>query len=470
LAGICGMGRQGIRIVIHAEEIEQILGRARQLAANGENEPAKQVYVDALRLDPTHFSALNELGILAYGSGHRSAARTVYSQAVLYHPSNPIGRVNLANILLEDGNIADARVHYQAALAIDPDFPEAHQGLARALTRLGDSAADEHWQKGFVGHAVVSSRQRGVEPAVPLLLLNSARGGNIPMQHWFDDRRFAVTMIYADFYEPVHPLPPHALIVNAIGDADLCGAALAGAEQILAHSTAPVINPPALVRPTARADNVRRLAGVPGVIAPRVMSLPRANVAAAGGLGFPLLLRAPGFHTGQHFVYVEDCDALANAAAGLPGDDVLAIEYLDARGPDGMARKYRVMFVDGVLYPLHLAISADWKVHYFTAAMATNAGYRDEERRFLDDMPAVLGQCAMAALAGIGAALGLDYAGVDFGLTPDGSVLLFEANATMVVYPPDADPIWDYRRRAITDVLDAVKRMMLCRAGMRDRC
>jgi hypothetical protein len=76
----------------------------------------------------------------------------------------------------------------------------------------------------------------------------------------------------------------------------------------------------------------------------------------------------------------------------------------------------------------------------------------------------------VTALGGICAMLGLDYAGVDFGLTSDGSVLLFEANATMVVYPPDPDPIWDYRRHAITDVLDAVKRMLLSRAGTLDPC
>ena len=430
---------------------------------------AKKLYVDALRLDPTHFSALTELGVLAHGSGHRSAARTVHSQAVQHHPGNPLGHVMLANLLFEEGDSAGARMHYQAALAIDPDFPEAHQGLARVLTELGDAAAETHWQKGFAGHAIVARQHRGMEPGVPVLLLGSARGGNIPTRHWIDDRCFAITMIYADFYAPVHPLPPHALIVNAIGDADLCGAALAGADEIVARSTAPVINPPALVRATGRADNARRLAGVAGVIAPRIMSLPRANISAAEGVGFPLLLRAPGFHTGQHFIHVQDRAGLAKAAMALPGDDLLAIAYLDARGPDGMARKYRVMFIDGVLYPLHLAISEDWKVHYFTAAMARNAGYRDEERRFLDDMPAVLGPRAMTALAGICATLGLDYAGVDFGLTPDGSVLLFEANATMVVYPPDPDPIWDYRRRAIGDVLEAVKHMLLRRAGLRDR-
>jgi hypothetical protein len=71
----------------------------------------------------------------------------------------------------------------------------------------------------------------------------------------------------------------------------------------------------------------------------------------------------------------------------------------------------------------------------------------------------------MRALGEIGARLGLDYAGVDFALGADGSVLLFEANAAMVVAMPDADPIWDYRRPAITAVLDAVTRMLQRRAG-----
>jgi hypothetical protein len=110
---------------------------------------------------------------------------------------------------------------------------------------------------------------------------------------------------------------------------------------------------------------------------------------------------------------------------------------------------------------LHLAISADWKVHYFTADMASNAAYRAEEQRFLDGMPAVLGPRAMAALRGIGETLGLDYAGVDFALAADGSLLLFEANATMVVSPPDPNPIWDYRRAAVERVLAAVRRMLL---------
>jgi hypothetical protein len=209
------------------------------------------------------------------------------------------------------------------------------------------------------------------------------------------------------------------------------------------------------VRVTGRTDNAERLGGIPGVVAPRI-----APLSQAGDWRFPLLLRAPGYHTGQHFVRVETPDALDAAAAALPRGEPLAIEYLDARGADGMARKYRVMFIGGVAYPLHLAVSADWKVHYFTAAMAGDAALRAEERRFLDDMPGVLGSRAMAALGEIQAALGLDYAGADFALAPDGSLSLFEANATMAIIPLPLDPVWDYRRRAVGDALAAAARLL----------
>jgi hypothetical protein len=42
--------------------------------------------------------------------------------------------------------------------------------------------------------------------------------------------------------------------------------------------------------------------------------------------------------------------------------------------------------------------------------------------------------------------------------------LLFEANATMVIAAPDTDPRWEYRRTAITGIIDAVVEMIRARA------
>jgi hypothetical protein len=161
---------------------------------------------------------------------------------------------------------------------------------------------------------------------------------------------------------------------------------------------------------------------------------------------------------------VETKAGLPAALAALPGKDLLVIQHLDARGADSKARKYRAMFIGGAIYPLHLAIAADWKVHYFSADMAEQPDHRAEEAAFLADMASTVGARAMAALARIRDVLGLDYAGVDFALNAAGEILLFEANATMAVHAPDVDPRWDYRRAAVARIHDAVRKMLLEKA------
>jgi glutathione synthase/RimK-type ligase-like ATP-grasp enzyme len=280
---------------------------------------------------------------------------------------------------------------------------------------------------------------------------------------------FLTSVVVTDHLDPMVPLPPHQLIFNAIGDADLCEPALKAAIGLIARSTAPVINDPSAVMKTGRISNSERLRTLPGVVSPRTVALPRDILAGADGASaladrqftFPLLLRSPGYHTGRNFILVEKAAELSAAAAGLPGDEVLAIEYLNARAKDGNARKYRVMMIGGRIYPLHLAISQKWKVHYFTSDMADQPDHRLEEAGFLADMPAVLGDKAIRALERIQDALGLDYGGIDFGLGPDGDLLLFEANATMVISLPDPDPRWAYRRIAITRILEAVVAMIM---------
>jgi hypothetical protein len=441
-----------------------MLARARKRSAQGDDAAAQQIYLDILRLDPTHREALIDLGVIALGTGHRAAARTLFLQVAQRHPEDLTAPVTLGNMALEDDELAAARAHYEDALARDSGCAQAYQGIARVLSNLGDEeAAKPYWDKGFTGHAIMARQYRGAAPGIDVLYLAAARGGNVRLRPWMDDRVLAVTVIYAEYFDAAQPLPPHRLVVNAIGDADLCAPALEGAQAIVARSIAPVINPPERVRDTGRAALARHCAGIEGLVVPEIRLLPRADILTAGGLRFPLLFRSPGFHTGQHFVLVEHRDALEDAIAVLPGDRLFAIEYLDARKPDGMVRKYRVMFIDGVIYPWHLAISSDWKVHYYTSAMANDAALRAEERRFLDDMPAALGARAMAALTALNARMGLDFAGVDFALSPDGDVLLFEANATMVINKPPEDAMWDYRREATINVQAATRRMFLDR-------
>jgi hypothetical protein len=454
--------------------IDTEIERAVLLGALGRRQDAQHAFIDILRRAPTHFSALNEFGTLLTEMGTIDAACRVYAEAISHHPANPMGHVNLANLLLRANKHDEARGYYEAALRIDPDYAPAHQGFGAVLSDLGDRAgALYHFQKGFRDHAISSLPYRGTKPPVALLQLVSSGGGNIPTAAFMDDCVFLTSVIVTDYLDPSMPLPPHQLIFNAIGDADLCEPALEAASRLIARTTAPVINDPVAVMKTGRISNARRLRAVPGVITPRTVTMARDTLAGPDGaaalakqqFSFPLLLRSPGYHTGRNFVLVETAAELSAAAAGLPGDDLLVIEYLDARGKDGNARKYRVMMIGGQIYPLHLAISSKWKVHYFTSDMADQPDHRLEEAAFLGNMRSALGDKAIAALERIQDALGLDYAGIDFGIGRNGDLLLFEANATMVIAPLDPDERWAYRRAAIGKILEAVMAVILQKAA-----
>ena len=449
--------------------------RATLLAQMGRSLEARSDYLRVLEFDPANRSGLIDLGRLLVSERHLKAAQMVYSEAVKHYPNDIVCRVNLGGVLLERDDYRGSREQYQAALGIDPEFPQAHGGMYYVLTRLGEfEAAAFHQRKAFGQKSLFTNPYRGTAPPIPVLLLVSSTGGNTPLEKLVDDRVFQTYVVVADFYDTKIPLPAHQIVINGIGDSDAAKNALLAAESLLAFTQAPVINIPAAVRATGRCENAVRLASLPDVIAPTTAAFTYVQLASADGTAalaqsgftFPLLLRAPGFHMGQHFVQVDTPADLATTVANLPGAgrpgaELLVIQYLDARGADDCARKYRVMFVDGRLYPLHLAISPNWKIHYFSADMKDRPDHRAEEAQFLTDMQSVLGEKAMAALERVQTALGLDYGGIDFGLNRQGEILLFEANATMVVEQPDDDPRWDYRRAAVARIHAGVREMLM---------
>jgi glutathione synthase/RimK-type ligase-like ATP-grasp enzyme len=447
--------------------------RASLLREQGRFDEAKRDYLELLRRMPTDFGVLNDFGTLALNAGYKDAARSLFSEAVRHHPDNPNGQVNLANLLLLSGEPEAARIHFEAALRADPDHIHAHRGMGNLLAELGDVVgARSHRDRGFKHHFQTTLPYRGDGPPISVLLLISAAGGNIPTSTLLDDRTFQTTVWVAEYADGKTPLPPHDLLFNSIGDADLCAEGLEAGCRLVERTDRPVINQPRAVLRTGRAANVERLRGLPHVIVPRAVTVPRAVLAsaaaptavAANGFSFPFLVRTPGFHTGRHFVRVENPAELVSAVAQFPGDDVCLIDQLDARDADGFYRKLRVMIIDGKIYPLHLAISRHWKIHYFKADMADSAENRRVDQAFLNDMPRFIGARGMAALERINATLDLDYGGIDFAVNADGDILFFEANATMVMVPLASDPKWDYRRPAFDAVFAAIRAMLLARA------
>ena len=453
--------------------VEPAFKRAQLLWSLGRTNEAKLAYAYVLTLSPAHFGAINNLGTLLCSIGRKKDARTCYAEAVLQHPNNPTGHVNLANLLLQNEEFDSAREHYEKALLLDFDHAEAHQGLASLFEKLGNEDAAEHHRRiGFKYRSKIIVPYRGKGQPVHVLLLVSATRGNARLQKFLSDRIYSVTVMFVEYCDLTPPLPPHQLIINAIGNADLCKQALETAEKVISLSSAPVLNSPASVLRTGRVSMARRLMHIPGLITPFMEIMSRNildkpdcfDVLASKGYTVPFLLRAPGFNNGRYFFKIENAHDMAEALKLLPGQDITVIQFLDACNADGKIRKFRVMFIDKKLYPLHLAISHQWKIHYITAEMADNPENRAEEEAFLNNMPKVLGQGAMKTLKTICDVLNLDYGGIDFSLTDKGEILLFETNATMTVSPPSQDARWTYRRAPIDRVMKAIDRMIIQKA------
>jgi tetratricopeptide (TPR) repeat protein len=449
---------------------------ANMLAASARSEhldEAKSLLLEVVKAAPGHLGAWSNLGRLLFDTGYTSAAHTAYSAAVAFHPEDATAHANLGTVLLERGDFAAAEAQFKRALELDPDLINAHRGLASLFQRQGRMAESaRHLDMGFGKQPILISPYCGRGTPVQLLVLGTALEGNMPWRFLIDREVFHTTTLALEYFDVRSPLPPHQLIINAIGDADICQRGLEIASQLIARASAPVINRPEAVSHTGRLANALRLGKLPGVIAPHMCLFSRADVNAGTapqmlerlGLAFPLLVRAQGFHGGHHFERVETKDALGAAALALPGEQLLAIEFMDSRAEDGLFRKYRIMCIGGHFYPVHMAISPHWKVHYATSEMSSNADFRKEEAAFLNDYSAFLGGAALAALERIKQMLALDYCGIDFGTDRNGNVLLYEANATMRINPLSNDSLWDYRRHAIDAALAATKNMFVERA------
>lgn len=452
---------------------EHLFRRARELERIGEDEEAKRAYLAYLRLAPDDFEALTSLGNLALRTGYRTAAGTAYRRVLDLDPSNLVARVNLGNALLEGGDIAGARREYEAAIALNASFAPAHQGLSYVCARLGDEAASRaHRDLGFHGNFLAHAPYRGAGRPVRALVLLSAAGGNFNTEWLLDARRFEVTKLFADYADSSAPLAQHDVLVNAIGDADRCSEALHAARRLAARSDIPVVNAPQLVLGTARMAVAQRLLGIPGVVTPRMAMLTRAELLSdAGGalqsrgFDYPVLLRTPGHHTGRHFLKIDREADLVHALASLPGDELLAIAYMDVRDTDGFVRKYRIIAIGGQLYPVHAAVSRDWKVHFFTAGM-TDSAHRREDARFIEEPHTILQPGATAALEQIVRVLQLDYVGVDFSIDDTGRLVVFEANATMSIFPPNPGEHGEYRRSAVERIFAAFENLLRIRFSL----
>jgi tetratricopeptide (TPR) repeat protein len=481
-----------------AETVSTRFGVVLQL--QGKFDAAIACFRDALSLQPESATAHFNLGLALMEQDKPEEAKECYRQAIACQADFVAAHCNLGNIFREEGRQDEALACYQAAhaidplfidaifnigliystsrqvelakawyrkaLAVDPGMVSAHINLAAILQDAGEvEEARWHRDQAYGKQCFFVTTRPGTKRTV--LLLMDACNGNVPYLTLMLPRQNSIIKWMIEYSTPdrVTELPRHDVVFNAIGDADVTDATARPVEEFIRQSEKPVLNRPQAVAATARHLIPALLGSVEGVRIPPIWRVAtKSGWHANPDFRFPMLVRPLASHGGQGMVLAEGREALAGLQFDDIGDVYLSA-YEDYRSSDGYFRKYRMIFVDRQPYPYHLAISTLWMVHYVTADMQDHAWKLEEERRFLADPASVLGERGMAAIESIGKRLDLDYGGVDFSILPDGRVLVFEANATMLVHPEkEAGPL-DFKNPFVQRILDAFEALLARASG-----
>jgi len=391
-------------------------------------------------------------------------AERCFKRCLALAPGLAAAHASLGALYLSVGIDDGARHHAGQALALEPAQAVASQTLATLAERSGDPAAAQD-----LLDAAYRRQSLYVEPArdsqMTVLVLATQTDGNIPYRHIMPPQRYTRLIWYMEHARDDQwgALPPYELVFNTIGDPDLAVGSAEPVRRFLARCARPVLNDPAKVARTHRDRTPQLLGDIADVLVPAAARLSAETIERLGldlavaraGLSGPVLVRPIGSHGGRGLARAETDEALQVLGAELAGQDLYVTQYCDYRSADGLYRKGRMIFINRAPYPYHWAISDHWLVHYESAGMGPQPDRQAEERRFLAAPDQVIGARAVAALAAIGQRLDLDYCGVDFSLTPDGRVLVFEANATMFVHPEPPGSALDYKNPAVLQIIDA---------------
>lgn len=426
------------------------------LMEQGRFDAAAASYRTAISCKADYVAAHCNLGVALKEQGKLDEALACYQAALQIDPNYGDALYNLGVVYGLTDQYALAEEAYRKALTIDPDMVSAHVNLSAILRDSGrHDEAKWHRDQAYRQQCLFVTRTPSAVRDV--LILFDAGKGNIPVSYLFPtrDNNLIEWMIEYAPAEQYAQLPPYDVVFNAIGDPDVTGPTEQAMTRFLSTCKKPVLNPPEAIPRTARHLLPELIGDVDGIILPPVWRVKQTgDWFAHPDFQFPLLVRPLASHGGEGVALVESRDALAAVAPCRTGT-VYLNAYHDYRSADGYFRKYRVIFVDRKPYPYHLAISEHWMVHYVTSNMLSLPWKLEEERRFLENPAGVLGARGMAAIEAIGKRLDLDYGGIDFSILPDGRLLVFEANATMLVHPEEDIDALMFKNPYIQKIFDA---------------
>ncbi|HEX7750716.1 MAG TPA: hypothetical protein VF445_18435 [Bordetella sp.] len=454
---------------VHLDEVaSRLLAQGHALLMAGQIEEAIKPLQQATVVRPLEPGLYEVLANAMQAAGHDAdaTAARLAAQAIRERAARDLIAIGTSYARHKQWDAAG--YWFLRAVLLDPDMADAHLHMGIALHELGRDDESEICARNACMRQSIFIDQAWPTQRRAVLVLCTSGQDNVPLQFLMPapfSRQIRWTIEFG-IVGPVRELPSYDLVFNAIGDTDRAPRGLEAAARFVPKAGKPVLNPPDRILRTSRDQIPALLAGLDGVHVPCTARWdPGAGTSltasiAAAGLQYPVTIRPVGKHGGAGLRRLDSGQEAEEAGRGEKGEMYLS-RYCDYRGADGYFRKYRAVFVDREPLPYHLAIGENWVLHYVTADMRAHAWKTEEEHRFLEDPQAALGAAAWAAVREIGKRLDLDYCGVDFSLLPDGRVLVFEANATMLVHAESGeDEVLRFKNPYVQRIFDAFEGML----------
>jgi glutathione synthase/RimK-type ligase-like ATP-grasp enzyme len=301
-------------------------------------------------------------------------------------------------------------------------------------------------------------------------------GTNTPTEFLLERSDVVLHMLYIVPGQSIpRALPEHDVAIVTVCESDKNRPILNKIDQLIPGWPRPVLNNPRGILNLSREKMYSFLQTVPGLVMPATIRIgcPALeqignNFASIeeilGGATFPLIVRPIESHAGKSLAKLDTTSSISGYLADQQEAEFYVSRFIDYRSSDGQYRKYRIIWVDGHPYPCHMAITEDWKIWYYNAGMGATAAKRDEEAHFMETFDTGFVRRHATALAAIAEQFGLEYFGIDCAELPDGRLLVFEGDNTLVVHDMDPPDLYPYKSPHMQKLFTAFRDMLKCKS------
>jgi glutathione synthase/RimK-type ligase-like ATP-grasp enzyme len=310
-------------------------------------------------------------------------------------------------------------------------------------------------------YATMSSDQQNVR---------SVFNGTSSFLPYLSPERFTISSIFlSNKPSQTLNLPIEGVLVNYLSDPDLYNIALSKANELVSQTHRACFNDPQHIFKTRRDQLEKTLQNIAGLYTPRTIRFspqhPNDFIQAIrqNQLRYPIILRLAGDQGGISTVRL-DCAEDLDRIYALPwgGRAVYASEWHEYRDSDEFYRKYRIIMIGGEPVLRHVIIGEQWLLHS-SKRIATPQAKQEESHCLKNFDQTILPNISNTLLA-IYQRVGLDFFGIDCHLAKDGTMTIFEVNATMNAlynHQPSPNP-WDAPCASILTKLVSVLEKYRC--------